>query len=305
MARKRNQKHRSPPIGVSTRTRSQRRRKEPPTIITPTEVFRLISSSQFLSIKELGRFLLFTSKTMANALYSEDELWGVLIQSRFSFSPGALRELLVSMGTGTTMGSKETFLSLFHRGQRERSPTVIRDLQYRPVDYKLIVNMFEGDGGRAILSRIIDGEDVLSFFQDGSLTVTDLDLPVGDCVDLKASVQILRMTDNKVLRLFQEQGPDDYDTDYIFFGFDSNLEFRDYDYSRRLYEEVCSDFEYVQGLGIWLDVTYSHSCDCGCSQNIQSLNLSAKLDTLGDIEDFSADKEVTFAHFLEEFYGWE
>jgi hypothetical protein len=35
------------------------------------------------------------------------------------------------------------------------------------------------------------------------------------------------------------------------------------------------------------------------------LNLSAKLDTLGDIEDFSADKEVTFAHFLEEFYGWE
>jgi hypothetical protein len=61
-------------------------------------------------------------------LYSEDELWGVLIQSRFSFSPGALRELLVSMGTGTTMGSKETFLSLFHRGQRERSPTVIRDL---------------------------------------------------------------------------------------------------------------------------------------------------------------------------------
>jgi hypothetical protein len=115
------------------------------------------------------------------------------------------------------------------------------------------------------------------------------------------------MTDQKVLRLCQEQeqGPDDYGADYIFFGFGSNLEFRDYDYSRRLYEEVCSEIECVQGLGIWLEVTYSHSCDCECSQNIHTLDLSAKFDSFETIEDFPADKEVTFAHFLEECYGWE
>jgi len=127
---------------------------------------------------------------------------------------------------------------------------VIRRLQYRPVDYKVIVNMFEGHGSRAILSRIIDGKDVLSFFQDGTMTLTDLNLSFGDCKNLKVTVQILRMIDHKVLHIFQEQeeGPEDYG-DYILFGFDCHhLEFRDYDYSRRLSTRYAAISSVIKGL---------------------------------------------------------
>ena len=278
-------------------SRIQRPRLEDDVI--PTETFRLITTSQFLSIKELGRFLLFTSKAMTRSIHTEDEVWSLLLQSRFSFSPETISKL--------PMNAKDTFLALIHRGQQKRVPIAIRDLEYQPSDYKVMINIFEGQGGKAILSRIVDGENASSFFEDGSLTVKNLQLPYGNSEDLSVNVQILRLRNhNKALHLFQKQGPVDCDCGYIFFGWQRHLlELRDYDYGRKIFEAIGCEYQQVLGISVEVD-TDCNCCSCCLGPNeIHTLKVIAKLDYPEDIEDFPRGREVTFAHFLEEFYGWE
>jgi len=259
----------------------------------------LISTSQFLSIKELARLLLCTSKAMTNAMYSEDEVWSLFLQARFSFSRDAIQKL--------PMDPKETFLTLFCKGQKRREILPIRELQYQISDYNVIINIFENrEGGKAICSRIIDGKEIPSFFKDGTLIVNGLYIPCGDN-EITVSAQVLRLTDNKALVLSKERGMEYVDEGDVWFGFDSNLEVRNHDYVQRLYQEVGDEYEHITGIFFDLDgTTEPDYCECGCCIGaIESLVFTAKFRVCEDIECFPKDKEVTFAHFLEEFYGWE
>jgi len=284
-------------VSTPTYIRIQRCRLEDDGV--PTEALRLIATSGFLSIKELGKFLLLTSKAMTSSMYTEKEVWHLLLQSRFSFSPETISKL--------PMHAREMFLALFLRGEKKRRPIAIRDLEHQPSDYKVMINVFEGLGGRAICSRMIDGGDIRSFFDDGSLTIGNLQLPFCYYEDLSVTVQILRLRDQKVLRLYQEQEPICSEVSYIFFGLQRHLELRDYDYGQRLFEVISDDLD-QQMLGISVDVDAEcHSCPCCCvaPHEIHTLTVSAKLDYPEDVEDFPSGRNVTFAHFLEEFYGWE
>ena len=146
---------------------------------------------------------------MANAMYSEDEVWSLFLQARFSFSRDAIQKL--------SMDPKETFLTLFCKGQRQREPHAIRELQYQISDYKVIINIFENGGrGKAICSRIIEGKEIPSFFKDGILIVIGLDVPCDDN-DITVSAQVLRLTDNKALVLYNEHGMECIDGSDVWF----------------------------------------------------------------------------------------
>lgn len=275
----------------------QRRRLEAADI--PIAVFRLISTSQFLSIKELARFLLCTSKAMTNTMYSEDEVWSLFLQARFSFSREAIQKL--------PMAPKETFLTLFCKGGKKRESVPIREPQYQPSDYKVIINIFENrEGGKAICSRIIDGKEIPSFFKDGILIVNGLQVQC-DENHITVSAKVIRLTDNKALVLYAEQGLEDIYGSDVWFGFASNLEVRNHDYVRRLYQEVSDDYEHITGIFFDLNGTTGPSdCDCECCIGaIESLELRATFWECEDIAHIPKDSEATFAHFLEEFYGWE
>jgi len=66
--------------------------------------------------------------------------------------------------------------------------------------------------------------------------------------EITVSAQVLRLTDNKALVLYKEQGMEDIDGSDVWFGFDSNLEVRNHDYVRRLYHEVSDEYEHITGI---------------------------------------------------------
>ena len=85
----------------------------------------------------------------------------------------------------------------------------------------------------------------------------------------------------------------------------SNLEVRNHDYVRRLYQEVSDDYEHIRGIFFDLDGT-TEPAYCGCCIGaIKSLELRATFWECEDTVHIPKDSDVTFAHFLEEFYGWE
>ncbi len=47
--------------------------------------------------------------------------------------------------------------------KESQSPSItFRALKYKPQDYQIIVNLFQGEGGHAILSEVINGATILT-----------------------------------------------------------------------------------------------------------------------------------------------
>ena len=276
------------------------------------EALRLLSSSGFLSIKELGKFLLLTSKNMTEGIYTGDEVWNLLFQSRFSF---------------TTMpnNSKQAFL-LYTMKEKRRPNIPIHKLRFNPGDYRIIINIFQHKGGKAVYSACLNGAEHKEFFASGTISLKNLNIKVNTQKELGnnlvATLHIHRIPDDKVTCLFhcsEIDWEEDDDEERIWFFDSDGLEMRDLVYSRRLGEELSSIGESIDGLTMEIDlkICYQHdmsedenltdlSCLCDCRQRfIKELVLITYTKNYYDFNEFPLNSKATFAHYLEELYGWE
>ena len=280
------------------------------------EVLRLVSRSGFLKVKELGSLLLFTSPSFIGHLFTEAEIWTLLLHSRFAFDTETLRSL--------PMSAKETFLS--YSKQEERRPSVIvRALCYSPKDYEIIINMFRLESlDEAFFSTIVRGEDAPDFFKNGKIQLNDAGSfrchPEGDIL---ATIHIHRLTDGKTICIHRARNIE-YDGEDVYFedGPGDAIEMEDLVYARSL---VCkSDFS---GRGLmkmdfdlkldseefhipipmqpWGFMTQGFMICVAQKFSIAQLNVRVHIDNYHDVDHFPKDpKDVTFAHFLEGLYSW-
>lgn len=282
---------------------------------TCSEIFRLVTRSNFLSIQDLGKFLLFTSNSMTKSMYAKEEVWALLLLSRFRFDLGSF--------PSPRIPAKTMFLS-FMAKERQRPLMPIRDLQYSPQDYQLIVNVFQQGGGRAIASRVVSGDDAPSFFSQGKFEVEDVDARVNlEDMGLRITVHILRLVDGQVVCLFDSTDFDMLDCDLTYFGPGGDLEFSDLAYSQSLDNALIKDsgpVEFMDGIAIEATVTTQivsapeekllSICECGDRivfgyKVIKTIEVSAQIDQYDEYISFPKDSAVTFAHYLETMRGWD
>lgn len=240
---------------------------------------------------------------MTNTIYDDPEqVWEVLLFRRFG-------------PTAFSISTKQAFLS-FIKEESRRPGMDIRQLQHSPEQYQIIINVFQSNGGQAIISRVVKGETVPTFFQQGKIVLQDLNIPVDLDRDLFASVHVHRLADDKVICLYHAQDCDWMDG-HLFFETGACLEMSDLLYTRRLDKELSRLGENIDGIMMQIvaSVEYEEtganaSCDCGfCfisgkEMLIKDLELNATISEYDDYNEFPQDSKVTFAHYLENMYGW-
>jgi len=273
---------------------------------SPAEVFRLITRSNFLTIQELGRFLLFTSKSMTNSIYdSSEEVWELLFLSRFGPSIFSIPR-----------SSKRSFLVATMKEEARRPPMDIRGLRYSPEQYQVIVNVFQSRGGQAILSKVMKGETVPTFFQHGNIIMKDLKVQIDFDRYMGVSVHVHRLVDDKVICLYDSSDCDQFEEDQLYFYNGDCLEMSDMPYARQLGKDLSTISESIEGISMEIELKTGYeraeenvSCGCGCCIGggkiyIKELEVLANIKEYDDYNAFPKDSNVTFAHYLEEIYGW-
>lgn len=119
--------------------------------------------------------------------------------------------------------------------------------------------------------------------------------------NLCITVHVFRLIDRKVLLLFRGRCTDP-DVDGAWFPSDDNLEMRDYNYARWLNRELTNLYEFMSGLRV--DVFISATTEDGFGTEPGAIEVATELNFEDDFEPFPRGKSVTFAHYLEEVYGW-
>lgn len=306
-------------LSTSVKAHIQRKRKvrDDEDLEQFPEVLRLVSRSGFLKVNELGRLLLFSSPSFIGNLFTEAEIWTLLLHSRFAFDSETLRSL--------PMSAKETFLS--YSKQEERRPSVIvRALCYSPKDYEIIINMFRVESlDEAFFSTIVRGEDAPDFFKNGKIQLNDAGSfrchPEGDIL---ATIHIHRLTDGKTICIHRARNIE-FDGEDVYFedGPGDAIGMEDLVYARSL---VCeSDISCWSGLmkmdfdlkidseefqipipmEPWGFMAQGFIICVAQTFSVAQLNVRVDIDNYHDVDHFPKDpKDVTFAHFLEGLYSW-
>ncbi len=337
------------------------------------EILRLLTRSGFVSVKDLGKLLLCASKQMTNSIYTDDEVWKLLMKSRYNFdmkTNGNKDDVSIlyfpkfqnQENLSITPPLKQVFHSLQKRiVQRPSLP--IRPLKFSPCDYTLIITIYEvyptttrdsngngavqfirnrdagGRGRKVLLSRIVQGETIPDFFTSGKFKL-DLcetkNTPFHeDAAEFEATIHAMR-SDGKSCCLLHSFGGDWLEWDQFWF-FHSCLEMNDLLYTKTLYDKrIVPPYPHhptdaIEGVGFELTMKqYGGCCCCGeCDSysdfeegSFETLAVSAMFHVLDDWFPFEdsgggtptkgsnkrshddASSQIIFAHFLEEFYGW-
>jgi len=283
------------------------------------EVLRLLTRSGFVSVHSLGKLLLCTSKKMTNSIYTNDEVWKLLIQSRFSFdsfnSPTSILPLSL----------KQVFHFLQKREAR-RPATPIHTLEFVPRDYTLIVSLYYmdwNDKKQAIFTKFIDGDTIPSFFIDGSFEF-DLsdDTPYYDFI---LSIHIMR-ADGKCCCLLGSEIGQEMRENQIWF-YQNRLEMNELNYANTLWKNLPSSSHYssievMEDVGLQVDLDYvipsfpevENSVFYLEMVSFRKISVEAVFSLPHEFVAFrkmnswkdepSKASNITFAHFLEELYGW-
>ena len=117
--------------------------------------------SGFLSLKDIGRLLIRTSKSITEYIYNDDsdDLWKYLLKQRFYFEEEALLE--------SKIPAKNIFMSTFQK-MSERPPMQIRDLRYSPQDYLIILDFHMRIMMGSLSSpKLFPGKTSQSFWSEG------------------------------------------------------------------------------------------------------------------------------------------
>jgi hypothetical protein len=286
----------------------------------PIEVIRIFVKSEYLNIYELGRFMLFVSKSMVDMIFdTQDDLWQTLCKIQFG------EEVIMLSKSIPNFNTRNLFLSL-SRGEVHRPQEPPRPLKYLPSDYHLIINIYSLKDERNCFSKIINGSEVPEFFDDGSfhLEVTNLNLnfkiyenyPIRN---FKLTLHLRRISDQKCCCLFKsdefcqdvcDEGT--FMSDSLFLFSDMN----DAAYCRSLMRDID---ESVDGFSFMVFLEKDTQCtfdDCKTCNNplgnaVQHKYTYLKLETelssrdYNFLETFPDGNNVKFAHFIEQLYGWD
>jgi hypothetical protein len=298
------------------------------------EIFRLLIRSEYLAAKEYGKLLLLTSKSLTKACFVREEVYDWLCRSRWGDNA---RKMIDEMGI-----SPCNCFNLLQK-QKSRRPNVpyleLRPLQYAPEDYRLVITVFD-DHGYPRVSKFLQGQDIPSFFEVGSLVLNglhDLAMQVSnsDYYDncsrnpfqkWKTTVHAFRIPDQKSLCLYHS------DKNSVLKGLrlsfstnDGPLQMND-GYGLQLLEcrdTISVDCRHYEGIVFDFNMEMSiHSIPNENGEDTRenskqadffffnSLRLDAYvMDDHGDVSTIKfprkLGKVLEFAHILESLYGWQ
>jgi hypothetical protein len=296
------------------------------------EIFRLLIRSDYLAAKEYGKLLLLTSKSLTKACFVREEVYDWLCRSRWGESA---RKMIDGMG----ISPYNCFILL--QKQKSRRPNVpyldIRPLKYSPEDYRLVITVFD-DHGYPRVSKFLHGQDITPLFEVGSLSLDGLrDVALsakkkgseGNSNPFhkwKATVHVFRIPDQKSLCLYHSDQNASLKGMCLSFCINNDplqmndgyglqlLECRDtISFDCRNYEGIV--FNFSMGLCMESNGTVILDEDFDSSSNeydvfFNSIHLDAfVMDNYGNISTMKFPKKMgktlTFAHILENFYGWQ
>jgi len=163
------------------------------------EIIRQIVRSNFLNYREMGRLLLFVSKSTTALGFSYDDAWEALLINRFGLT------IAFDMMNSLKCGPHRCFKHLIKTEPRRSKP-----IRFTSNDYRIIINVYDENGER-IIFRIADGENVDQFFNNGFVSIKGdkgLKNPVyarySGLYRTKATVHIIRIPDQKSICIIDD-----------------------------------------------------------------------------------------------------
>ena len=201
-------------VGNAGRTKKSRKtiKGELPNgfVLSNPEALQVLVQSGYMKHKDLGRFLLLTSKGLTDAFVgsfgvsgvdsdgqkaregAENAIWKPILLSRVRNTKDT-----ASLTEGTGLSAKACFHKFVLKIEEEE--TVPRPLQYSPEDYVVIVTM--KSRGNISIYKTIRGQDIPEFFVTGKGSIT-FDKPVWRQLahyanyNIQYDVSIMRVADN-------------------------------------------------------------------------------------------------------------
>ena len=179
------------------------------------EILRQVIQSGYLDYREMGRLLLFVSKSITELGYLCDDIWRSLLVNRFGV------ERSYEMMNKLHCGPQKCFRHL-----TKTEPLKSQKIVFTPSDYRIIINVYD-DVGKRIIFKIVCGEEIGSFFNDGYAmieSVNSLKHPLyarySGLFQMKATVHIVRIPDQKSICIIDERkGLNEYSLEKRYFVF--------------------------------------------------------------------------------------
>lgn len=167
---------------------------------TPPEIMRQIILSNYLNYKEMGKLLLLVSKLITAQVFTSDDVWKILLISRFGV------DIAYEVMESFNCGPKKCFYHLI-----KKEPVRVARLRYSPSDYRIIINVYD-DFGKRVIFKMLRGEESSGFFRDGYTVLKGakgLQSPVytkySGLFRMKATVHIVRVSGQKSLCILDER----------------------------------------------------------------------------------------------------
>ena len=289
------------------------------------EIIRVLTRSNFLTAQELGRLLLFVSKSLPKFLYcSKNELWQTLLIHRFGHD--------VTIFAKTVGAEEKLFRSLLKGQIKPDKASTTHPSNHKPCDYKLIVNVHPTGRSKACYSKVLEGQDILPFFKNGFLKIENINLALDEDEsnverNWYISIHILRKIDCKCCCLFQSVNCFAAGN---YFSFSGNCCLKMKNGGGRLLDELIQSHHEIQNrygytfhYGIFFEVELRdiiHGCNydgrtCGCSlksdrvaqtcPTISSMQIELRLHNNLISVDYPKTTNIEFIQILDFLNGWD
>ena len=135
-------------------------------ILTEPTLTRVLLLSGFLTPPQMGRLVLWTSKTCKDAFVSSSWFWKTLCLQYWRNDDATVQALLATTG----LSAEQLFRQIAMTHPNSARAT-IRPLQYQPADYVLVVEVRDAAEGALVFCQAVPGQDIPSFFQDATCRV--------------------------------------------------------------------------------------------------------------------------------------
>ena len=163
-------------------------------------ILRQVIQSGYLDYREMGRFLLFVSKSITELSYLCNDIWKSLLVDRFGV------EISYEMMNKLHCRPQKCFCHL-----TKTKPLKSQKIDFTPSDYRIIINVYD-DVGKRIIFKIVCGEEIGSFFNNGYAmikSVNSLKHPLyarySGLFQMKTTVHIVRTPDQKSICIIDEK----------------------------------------------------------------------------------------------------
>jgi hypothetical protein len=296
---------------TSSTSKSQPRSQPNLTLQSSSEIIRQLVKSNFLDYKEMGRLLLFVSKSTVSLGFLCDDLWKSLLVNRFG------DDIACKMMESLNCGPHQCFRHLIKTEPRKSIPQ-----RFVPSDYRIIINLYD-DIGRRIMFRILRGENIERFFDDGYIVMKGSDglrepifTKYSGIFRTKATVHIVRIPDQKSICIIDDKkGLNEYSLEKKYFIFTTSLCPSS---SLSLVDESATQLlanmmEFSQGIYFNLRMkirrtnSRDRNCTDGCNVALYG-NLVLEAVCYPTCESFKDGRKrnmnAKFSQILEKFYGW-